>query len=293
MEKKGLGEKYLWKEQIVDEKDIHVSLQDRGYVFGDGLYEVARVYNGVLFEMEAHMDRLFQGAKAIEFNLKHSREEIKALFEKLRQANDLQSGYIYFQVTRGDDGVRNHLYPDYEEQQPVLSGFAVHGKRNLEKIKKGTTAITTEDIRWKLCNVKTLNLIPNCMARHEAKTKGAGKAILVKDGYVTEEKSGSILIVKDGTVITRPNSENILPSITRKVIEELCVENGIPYEERLYTKEELYQADEVICADTNTEVCAVLTVDGEPIGDGVTGVVTSRLQDLYEKKIIADCGAAV
>lgn len=292
-EKKGIGEVHLWKGVLVNEDNIHVSLQDRGYVFGDGLYEVVRVYNGSLFQMESHLDRLLNGAEIINFNLKHSRQEITQLFECLVSANDLVSGYVYLQLTRGDQGVRNHLFPDYEDQVPVVSGFVNHGKRNSEKIEKGTNGATCEDIRWKLCNAKTLNLLPNCMARNEAKEKGASKAILIKDGYVTEEKSGSILIVKEGKVITRPYSEAILFSITRKVIQEICEELQIPYEERLFTEEELLEADEVICADTNTEVCGVLEINGQPIGDGSTGPITKKLQKAYEDRIVRECGAAL
>ncbi|MCR1980141.1 aminotransferase class IV, partial [[Clostridium] innocuum] len=197
IEKKGIGERYLWKGAMVKEQDIHISLQDRGHVFGDGLYEVVRVYNGKLFGLKRHLDRLFQGADVIDFNLQYTREEFEGFFQQLVEENGLHSGYVYMQLTRGDDGIRNHLYPGREDQRPVLSGFAVHAPRNVEKIQAGTTAISVEDIRWKYCHVKTLNLIPNCMARSEAKRKGAGKAILVKDGIVTEEKSGSILIVQD------------------------------------------------------------------------------------------------
>lgn len=176
--KKGIGERYLWKGAMVKEQDIHISLQDRGYVFGDGLYEVVRVYNGKLFGLKRHLDRLFQGADVIDFNLQYTREEFEGFFQQLVEENDLHSGYVYMQLTRGDDGIRNHLYPGREDQRPVLSGFAVHAPRNVEKIQAGTTAISVEDIRWKYCHVKTLNLIPNCMARSEAKRKGAGLSLI-------------------------------------------------------------------------------------------------------------------
>lgn len=293
IEKKGLGSKYLWKGNIVEESEIHISLQDRGYVFGDGLYEVVRVYNGKLFGLQRHLDRLFQGAAILDFQLHYSREEIQTFFEKLVDANKVLGGYVYLQVTRGDEGIRNHLYPDFEEQKPVFSGFAVHSQRNVEKLKKGVTAITVEDIRWKYCHVKTLNLIPNCMARSEAKKKGANKAILVKNGIVTEEKSGSILIVKDGCILTHPETEDILPSTTKKILEVLSEKEHIPFKECTFTLEELYHADEVIVADTNTECVAVLQVDDHVIGTGKPGPVLQKLQKAYEAAIIEECGKAV
>ena len=292
IEKKGIGERYLWKGAMVKEQDIHISLQDRGYVFGDGLYEVVRVYNGKLFGLKRHLDRLFQGADVIDFNLQYTREEFEGFFQQLVEENDLHSGYVYMQLTRGDDGIRNHLYPGREDQRPVLSGFAVHAPRNVEKIQAGTTAISVEDIRWKYCHVKTLNLIPNCMARSEAKRKGAGKAILVKDGIVTEEKSGSILIVQNGCILTHVENEDILPSTTKKILEALCEKEQIPFREGNFTLDDLYAADEVIVADTNTECSAVLKVDGHTIRDGKPGPILKQLQKAYEAAIIAECGKA-
>ena len=235
---------------------------------------------------------LFQGADVIDFNLQYTREEFEGFFQQLVEENDLHSGYVYMQLTRGDDGIRNHLYPGREDQRPVLSGFAVHAPRNVEKIQAGTTAISVEDIRWKYCHVKTLNLIPNCMARSEAKRKGAGKAILVKDGIVTEEKSGSILIVQDGCILTHVENEDILPSTTKKILEALCEQEQIPFREGNFTLDELYAADEVIVADTNTECSAVLKVDGHTIRDGKPGPILKQLQKAYEAAIIAECGKA-
>lgn len=293
IEKKGVGDLYLWKGAIVREEDIHISLQDRGYVFGDGLYEVVRVYNGKLFGLNRHLDRLFQGAEILQFNLHYTREEFCRLFQQLVEENQLISGYVYMQLTRGDEGVRNHLFPELENQMPVISGFVVHSKRNVEKLQAGATAVTVEDIRWKYCHVKTLNLIPNCMARYEAKKRGAGKAILVKDGIVTEEKSGSILIVKDGCIITHPETTDILPSTTKKILEVLSEREKIPFQERCFTLEELYTADEVIVADTNTECCAIVRVDEQRIGKGTPGPILKQLQKAYEEAIIEECGKAV
>lgn len=292
IEKKGVGDLYLWKGAIVREEDIHISLQDRGYVFGDGLYEVVRVYNGKLFGLSRHLDRLFQGAEILQFNLHYTREEFCRFFQQLVEENQLISGYVYMQLTRGDEGVRNHLFPELENQMPVISGFVVHSKRNVEKLQAGATAVTVEDIRWKYCHVKTLNLIPNCMARSEAKRKGAGKAILVKDGIVTEEKSGSILIVQNGCILTHVENEDILPSTTKKILEALCEKEQIPFREGNFTLDELYAADEVIVADTNTECSAVLKVDGHTIRDGKPGPILKQLQKAYEAAIIAECGKA-
>lgn len=274
----------------MDKDDIRIDLHDRGYQFGDGIYEVTHVYNGVLFALDEHIDRLMNSAAFIEMNLRHTKEEIAALCRGLVEQNHIENGYIYLQVTRGDGSLRNHGFLMYEDQQPIFSGFAQSSTRSEEKMMKGADAITVEDRRSLMCNVKSLNLLPNCLAKHEAQKKGVSKAIMVRDDIVTEEKSGNIFIVKDGVVLTHPNGGKILPGITKKLIIELLNEHDIPVWEKEFSEEEMLNADEVMVTDTNSEVVPVIKINEMPIGKGTPGEMTRNIQMLYKSLIEEKCG---
>lgn len=274
----------------MDKDDIRIDLHDRGYQFGDGIYEVTHVYNGVLFALDEHINRLMNSAAFIEMNLRHTKEEIAALCRGLVEQNHIENGYIYLQVTRGDGSLRNHGFLMYEDQQPIFSGFAQSSTRSEEKMMKGADAITVEDRRSLMCNVKSLNLLPNCLAKHEAQKKGVSKAIMVRGDIVTEEKSGNIFIVKDGIVLTHPNGGKILPGITKKLIIELLNEHDIPVWEKEFTEEEMLNADEVMVTDTNSEVVPVIKINDMPIGKGTPGEMTRNIQMLYKSLIEEKCG---
>lgn len=285
-----LCDKYLWKDALVDRAAIDIDVFDRGYQYGDGIYEVIHVYNGVLFTQKEHLDRLERSAARIEMNLKYDRAKIDTLCERLVSENGIDHGYIYIQVTRGEKRIRNHDYPVFEEQEPVYSGFAVKSERNPSKIYEPSNAITFEDLRGNLCDVKSLNLLPNALAIHAAKKQGARKAILIRDGFVTEEKSGNALVVKNGAIYSHPDGTHILPGVTKLVIKRKCLERGIPYIEEAVTVEQLFDADEVLVVDTNSETVAVNIIDGKTIGDGTRGKMAQLVQEMYEEAIIEQCG---
>lgn len=282
---------YIWKGKIVEEDAIDIDLHDRGYQFGDGLYEVIRVYNGNFFTLKEHLARLQKGADAILLNLGYSLDEIAEILEKLRVANEIDNGYIYLQITRGDHKLRNHGFDFYQDQQAVFSGFSVKNKRNEQLYAQGTKGISLPDKRWLMCNVKSLNLIPNVVAKHVAQMKNVSKAILVRDEIVTEEKSGNVLMIKDGIVYSHPDGPYILAGITKLVIKQLCIENSVPYIETTFTLEELYQADEILITDTNSECAPLIELDGKKIGSGVPGAVSQKIQKLYEQAVIEQCGS--
>lgn len=282
--------KYLWKGNIVEKEEVLIDFNDRGYQFGDGIYEFVRVYNGKLFALEEHLDRFENSAKLLELNMKYSRQQIRQFFEDLVEANNLDSGNIYMQITRGDGMARNHNYQPFEEQNPVISGCAAHYYRDNEKIQKGVKAILYRDLRWQMCNAKSLNLLPNCMAIAEGKRRGAEKAILYRDGYITEERAGNVMIVKNGEVFTTPDSNEILPGITKMLALRICQNYHIPFEERHVTVQELLEADEVIITDTKTECCPVIQIEDHVIGGGKRGPVTEFLDEKYKEMIIEQCG---
>lgn len=282
--------KYLWKGSYVDQEDIRIDLHDRGYQFGDGIYEVTHVYNGTLFALDEHIDRLINSAAFIEMNLRHNREEIAELFRELAAVNQIDNGYVYVQVTRGDGLLRNHGFLSYEEQQPVFSGFAQSSVRSEEKMIHGADAITVEDRRSLMCNVKSLNLLPNCLAKHAAQKKGVSKALMVRDGIVTEEKSGNIFIVKDGVVLTHPDGGKILPGITKKLILNILHTRHIPVWEKEFSEEEMLHADEVMVTDTNSEIVPIIKINDQIIGSGKRGEITQDIQIAYKALIEETCG---
>ena len=284
------GSKFLWKEQIVDQSEIKINIFDRGYNFGDGIYEVIHIYNGKLFTGREHFERLFNSAKRIEMNLGKTYDQVDALVHKLLQANDFEHGYVYLQITRGDNDLRWHGFRFYADQEAVFHGYTVKYPRNTAKIETPVNAITTEDLRGSMCDVKSLNLLPNVLAMHQAQKQNAQMAILLRDNFVTEEKSNSIIIVRDGVLYTHPDGKYILPGITKLVIKRICQQEGIPYVEEPVTLEELYSADEVLAVSTNAEVVSIKSIDNQLIGNADRGETAKRLQELYEKEIVRSCG---
>ena len=281
---------YLWKGSIVDEQDVNIRFNDRGYQFGDGIYEFVRVYNGKLFALEEHLDRFENSARLLEMNLNQSRDEIRQFFYDLVEANKLDSGNVYIQFTRGDNAPRNHNYLPYDQQISVVSGCTASYLRDADKIENGVKAILYPDKRWMLCHAKSLNLLPNCMAIAEAKRHGADKAILYRDGYITEERAGNVMIVKNGEIFTRPDGPEILPGITKLIALDICRELHLPFEEKAFTVADLLQADEVIVTDSKTELCPVIQVNDTLIGQGTRGSICARLDEEYKKRIIRQCG---
>lgn len=179
---------YLWKGSIVDEQDVNIRFNDRGYQFGDGIYEFVRVYNGKLFALEEHLDRFENSARLLEMNLNYSRDEIRQFFYDLVEANKLDSGNVYIQFTRGDNAPRNHNYLPYDQQISVVSGCTASYLRDADKIENGVKAILYPDKRWMLCHAKSLNLLPNCMrsqkqsAMVQIKPFYTGTAISLRSG---------------------------------------------------------------------------------------------------------------
>jgi len=282
--------KYLWKGKLVDKSDMTVDYNDRGYNFGDGIYEFVRVYNGKLFALDEHLDRLEFSAKLLDMNLGYSRNEIRQFFWDLVEENQVKGGHVYIQLTRGDGFPRNHNYPSFEKQKPVISGNISKYARNTEKIENGVKAILYPDIRWNMCNAKSLNLLPNCLASHAARKIGADKAILYRNGFITEERAGNVLIVKNGEVFTTPDGPEILQGITKLIVLRLCKKLGIPYEERSFTINELLEADEVVVMDSKTECAPVIQVEDRVIGSGKRGTITARIDQAYKELICEQCG---
>jgi D-alanine transaminase len=259
--------------------DAKISAQDRGFLFADGIYEFTAVLDGKLVESEAHLARFARSAAGLDLVLPISIEEIEAIQRELIARNGLDQGGIYFQLT-GGPAERDFLAPSTE---PTLFLFT-QASEVIERAsaKTGIAVATIVDPRWARRDIKSIMLLGQVIAKREAAAVGAQEAWLVEDGFITEGASSSALIVtQDGTLVTRPNSQAILPGCTRKAVMAIAERDGVKVEERLFTVEEALAAREAILTSASNFVIPVVTIDGQPIGDGKPGPITRRLRELY------------
>lgn len=275
--------KILWNDQIVEEKEVKIGFEDRGYQFGDGIYEVIKIYNGDLFTATEHIDRLYASADKIQLVMPYTKDKLHQLMHELIETNELQNGQIYLQVTRGNSP-RIHNFPN-PAVSSVLTAYTKETTRPLAQLESGVKACFVEDIRWLRCDIKSLNLLGNVLAKQEAVTKDCFEAILHRGETVTEGSSSNMYGIKDGVLYTHPVSNLILNGITRKVILDCCKEIGLPIVEKAMTKEETLQMDEFIMSSTNAEVMPIISIDDKTIGDGKPGEFTRKLQKAFEQKI--------
>lgn len=263
----------------VERSQAALSPDDRGFIFADGVYEVTKFYKGKAFRLSDHLERLKRSLKEIEIHFPQI-AELESISIDLLTKNNLihaEAG-VYWQITRGAHP-RVHHFPANVE--PGFYAFASPLPSALEKLSKGIKVIVQEDIRWKRCDIKSVSLLPNTMLYNEAVKQGAGESILVRDGFITEATHSSVFAVKNGTLITRPLSNLILPGITRKVVSELCANYRIPLEEKLFTEVELFAMDEVFICGTGSEVTPVVQVNDFHIGSGKPGPMTQKIQKLF------------
>jgi D-alanine transaminase len=252
-----------------------VPIEDRGYQFADAVYEGIASYNGNLFYLDAHLDRLERSMKALSFPAV-SRDKIKQAILELLDASGIARAFIYLQISRGV-APRNHAFPEAADVQFVMTIRPVNEVP--EKLKKeGAHAITIKDIRWGRCDIKTVQLLPNATAKQKALAVGAHDAIFVaEDGVVREATSSNVFIVENGKAVTHPLTPQILPGVTRLVVIDICREIDIPVAETLFKVEALYDAEEVFLTGTTTEVLPIVKVDDRIIGNGKSGPVSKKL----------------
>jgi D-alanine transaminase len=252
-----------------------VSIEDRGFQFGDGVYEVIRTYRGRPFKLDAHLARLDRSAQAIDLRQPYPFERwVESVTEGLR-LGDFPETKIYVQITRGT-APRDHAYaPDL--QPTVLMTFRELQPLNAIVQSTGVAAMTMKDIRWGRCDIKSINLLANVLARQQAKKRGVFESILVRDGQVTEGAVSNVFIVQDGKLITAPEGGWILSGVTRQVVLELARHEGLTVQERYCSEQELLGATEVFLTGTTVEVLGVVHIDGKQIGTGQPGPVTRSL----------------
>ena len=278
--------------QFLPAEQAKISVLDRGFIFGDGVYEVWRVVDGKLFEHARHDRRLKRGLKSVELSVPD--QEIDALAgvaDRLLRENDLRQGEgtFYVEITRGA-APRTHAYPPAGTKPTILamvSRFEVpHALREA-----GAKAITQPDVRWLHCDVKTVQLLPNVMAKQKAQVAGALEAIFVRDGIVTEGTHTTVFGVKGGELLTHPLTPLILPSITRELILEIAREQSVRMREEPFTDKELFALDELFVSGTTTDVTPIVEVDGRRIGSGKPGPVSKSLYAGLQSRLYA--GSAV
>lgn len=262
---------------------VKVSIEDRGFQFGDGVYEVVRTYGGVPFQLDAHLERLERSAHAIHLGMPGRAAGWKDwVLEGIKR-----SGYseckVYVQVTRGV-APRDHLFPDRAAPTIVISVREMRAlDQNLRRT--GVVVVTTEDLRWGRCDIKSINLLPNVLARQRAFEAGAFEAILVRQGMVTEGAVSNVMMVSAGRVITPPEGAHILSGVTRQLVIGQARKAGISVEERNIGLEEFRHAEEVFITGTTVEVLPVVRVDDVSVGSGHPGHLTVRLSSLFKQEI--------
>ncbi len=252
-----------------------VSVEDRGFQFGDGIYELVRTYDGRLYHLKDHLERLEQSAKAIGLPIVYSKSRWKEILEKAHARSGYSDAKVYIQITRGA-APRDHSFPKNVRASVIITVRKLSPLRP-ELHEKGASVITVPDLRWGRCDIKTINLLPNVMARQKARLAGAFEALFVREGLVMEGAGANIFAVIEGQIVTPPKGPAILPGITRDLVIAQARETGDPLMEKGITLEELLAAEEVFLTGTTTEILPVVKVDGKTIGDGRPGRATRRL----------------
>ncbi|MBC1456715.1 D-amino-acid transaminase [Listeria newyorkensis] len=281
--------KVLVKNQLIERDEAKVDVEDRGYQFGDGVYEVIRMYNGQFFTYDEHIERLYASAAKIDLVIPYSKPELRALVDSLMEANNIGTGNVYLQITRGEQSPRNHVIPS-TPPEVVLTASASEVPRDTTLFENGRKAILEEDVRWLRCDIKSLNLLGNSIAKNKAHQAGAFEAILHRGENVTEGSAANAYMIKDGKLITHASNNLILEGITRQVILRVAEENGIPVVESGFTLTDLAAADEVFISSTTIEVTPIIEIDGKVVGDGKRGPITKKLHDAFTKEIMKQCG---
>lgn len=260
-------------------QEARISPLDRGFLFGDSVYEVLPVFDGRMFRFREHFDRLARSLREIRMPSPHSHEEWLELLEQLVERNGGGSMYLYVQVTRGMEFGRSHEFPT--NARPTVFALAsplpVLGA---EQRDKGLSAITVEDFRWGRCDIKTTALLANVLMKQQAVEAGAQEALIIRDGEVLEGSSTSVFIVRNGVLVTPANSHRILPGTTRDTALELAT-GMIPIEIRSISVAELVAADEVWISSATRDVLPVTRIDGKPVGSGKPGPLWQKVSAAF------------
>lgn len=272
-----------YKDRFIENGTRVVPIEDRAFNFGDGVYEVTRFYKNQPFGLEEHLERLQNSADAIGLKLPYSMEKIREIVLESVKRSGAGNVDVYFQISRGE-ATRSHPYPEGESCLALFAKPAIH--REEEMRKKGISAITTEDDRWLNCYIKSLNLLPNVIAKQKAMDAGTQEALFYReDGTVSEGSSTNVFAVKEGVVYTHPANRRILNGITRQFVIKLAEECRIPLKEVAFTRDAIKGMDEMWITSTTMEIMPLAEVDGYRFPSNGMGEVASTLWNAFRSKI--------
>jgi D-alanine transaminase len=272
--------------RIVPFKQATVSVEDRGFQFSDGLYEVVRTYEGRFFHLDRHLSRLSRGAAFLELSLREHLPSLEQATHELIARSGLVNASLVIQVTRG---VAPRAHAPFRGLKPTVVAYVRPANPpSDEVVGNGIAAITTEDIRWARCDIKGVGLVPNVLAKQRALDAGAMEAFFVRDGLITDGTATNVFVVHSGMVMTPPESVRILSGVTRAVALQICLSLAIPTSECDLPMSSLSDADEVFITGTSDEVTPVVRINGRSVGTGKVGTVSQRLIEAFRKTTRGD-----
>ncbi|MFB3080681.1 MAG: D-amino acid aminotransferase [Nitrosomonadaceae bacterium] len=261
-------------------EDARISVLDRGFIFGDGVYEVVPVYSRRPFRLTEHLQRLHDSLEGIRLRNPHSDVEWRGLLERIIASNESDDQYLYLHITRGV-APRDHAFP--EDAMPTVfimsTPLLVSPK---ELLASGVSAITANDNRWLRCDIKATSLLPNVLLRQMAVDAGAVETLLLRDGFLTEGSASNIFVVKDKMLLAPPKSYLMLPGITYDVVLELAAANDIPHEVREVSEYEIRTAQELLLTSSTKEIMPITRLDGKLVGSGKPGTIFKQLYQIYQ-----------
>ncbi|MDA0224859.1 MAG: D-amino acid aminotransferase [Proteobacteria bacterium] len=261
-------------------EQAQIPVLDRGFIFGDGVYELVPVYSRVPFRIDEHLARLERSLAEVRITNPYTRDEWREIILRLVAEQPWEDQGVYFQVTRGV-AKRDHAFPAGTTPTVfMMSNPLVNPPKEL--VERGAAAASAVDNRWHRCDIKSISLIGNCLLRQVSVDAGAVETLLFRDGCLTEASASNVFIVKAGRIVSPPKSNLILPGITYDVVVELAAQAGLPVEFRDIAEAEVYGADEVWVSSSSKEVLAIVTLDGKAIGDGRPGPLFKRIYQCYQ-----------
>lgn len=270
--------------KYVPAESAQISPLDRGFVFGDGVYEVVSVINGKLFYLEAHIQRLTQSLQGIRMKQPFELEEWRKILQELVEKNGLGDQWLYLQVTRGIEMIRNHAIPS--DISPTIFAISyTKAIRTKEEIAEGLKITTVTDIRWKYCNIKTTSRLAYILMYQEAVDGGFDEAIIIHNGQALECTTSNLFVIRHGVVMTPPKSPLLLSGITRDRILALAEKHKIPYRETKITERDLLKADEIWITSSGKGILPVVKLDMNPVGQGVAGPLWNKMWDHHAEEI--------
>lgn len=258
-----------------------ISVLDRGFLFGDGVYEVIPAYGRHMLRLDEHLQRLQNSLDGIRMANPLPQPQWREILQRLLDNNKAEDQYVYLHISRGVADKRDHLFPDeviptvFVMVSPLLSASRAI-------LEKGIAAVTLDDIRWRACHIKATALLANTLLRQQAEDEGAAEAILIRDGFATEGAASNLFVVKDGVLKTPPVSPLLLPGITRDLVLELALSNGIFIEQCALTQEDLETADEIWLTSSTKEIRSVVQLNGKPVANGKSGPIWDKMINIYQ-----------